>query len=99
MNKSSLTLLVLCLAIAAGYGDKVYYRAAGGSWASMEAPVRDGRLQIEIGPQIAPKGEAILVVNKPEWMVLDDTTPPQLSGLKVNGTPRPPLQTGSSWAA
>jgi len=55
----------------------------------MEAPVKDGRLQIEIGPQIAPGGEAILVVDKPKWMVLDDTTPPELSGLKVNGTSRP----------
>ncbi len=89
MKKLGVTLLVLCLAVAAGYCDKVYYRAADGSWASMEAPVKDGRLQIEIGPQIAPSGEAILVVNKPKWMVLDDTTPPQLSGLKINGTSRP----------
>ncbi len=89
MRTLGVTLLVICLTVAVGYCDTVYYRTADGSWASMEAAVEDGRLHIEIGPQAAPNGEAVLVINKPEWMVLDDTDAPTLLGLKVNGEARP----------
>ncbi len=89
MRTLGVTLLVICLAVAVGYCDKVYYRTADGSWTSMEAAVEDGRLHIQIGPQAAPNGEAVLVINKPKWMVLDDTDAPTLLGLKVNGQARP----------
>jgi hypothetical protein len=89
MRTAGVTALVLCLAAVVCSSDPVYYREANGSWAKMEAAVRDGRLEIKIAPQAAPNGEAILVINKPEWMVLDDSAAPTLSGIKVNGTSRP----------
>ena len=89
MRTVGATALVLCLAAALCNCDPVYYRQADGSWAKMEAAVKDGRLEIKIAPQAAPNGEAILVINKPKWMVLEDTAAPTLAGLKVNGTSRP----------
>ncbi len=89
MKRSVLVALGLCLAVAMGHCDTVYYRVADGLWAKMEAAATEGRIEIEIGPKMAPRGEAILVINKPKWMVLDDTKPPTLSGMKVNGASRP----------
>ncbi len=89
MRNVGATVLVLCLAAALCRCDPVYYRKGDGSWAEMEAAVKDGRLEIKIAPQAAPNGEAILVISKPKWMVLDDTAAPTLSGLKVNGASRP----------
>lgn len=80
---------IVLLTAATGLCEPVYYQAADGSWASMDAPVENGRLKIHITPESAPNGEALLVINKPEWMVLDDTEPPGLNGLKVNGKARP----------
>jgi hypothetical protein len=89
MKRPLLIALAFSLVVAIGHCDTVYYRVDDGSWAKLEAPAKEGRIEIEIGPQMAPGGEAILVVNKPEWMVLDDTAPPTLSGMKVNGVSRP----------
>ena len=69
--------------------DEVHYRAADGTWAAMEATADGGRLKITIGTENAPNGEAVLVIAKPDWMVLDDGAAPQLTGMKVNGTARP----------
>jgi hypothetical protein len=82
------TLALFSIAMAAG-ADTVYYRTADGSWKSTEAAVTDGKLKIPISAEAAPDGQAVLVINKPEWMVLDDTTPPEISGMKVNGASRP----------
>ncbi len=89
MKRLTMSLLVVTLALTVGYCDKVYYRTLDGSWTTVEALAKDGRLQINITPKMAPRGEATLVVDKPAWMVLDDTAPPELSGLKVDGTARP----------
>ncbi len=89
MRNLGVALLVVCLAAVAAHCDKVYYRAADGAWKSMEAAVKDGKLHIQIGLQAAPNGDAVIVINKPDWMVLDDTEAPSLSGLKVNGVARP----------
>lgn len=89
MKRSLLIALAFSLAVAMGHCDTVYYRLGDGSWAKLEAPAKDGRIEIEIGPKMAPGGEAILVINKPGWMVLDDTAAPTLSGMKVNGVSRP----------
>lgn len=81
-------LVTLCMS-AIVPADTVYYRTADGTWASLEAPVQNGRLRITIGADTAPDGRAVLVINKPDWMVLDDTLPPELTGVKVNGVARP----------
>jgi len=83
----SLVLLLLCA--AATHAETVYYRAADGSWTSMDAPVTDGHIRVSFGPDAVPAGKAVIVINKPDWMVLDDTEPPQIGGLTVNGAPRP----------
>ncbi len=87
-----IVLSVICLA-AMTAADTVYYRTADGSWASTEAPVENGRLKITIGADAAPDGRAVLVINKPEWMVLDDTLPPELTGAEVNGVALPAVDT------
>lgn len=96
----TLCVALLALAVcAAGLTETVYYRAADGSWKTMDAPVADGHIRVSFGPETVPGGKALLVINKPDWMVLDDIEPPQLSGLKVNGSARPvstdTLQLGS----
>ncbi|MFP3902998.1 MAG: hypothetical protein ACLFWB_02030 [Armatimonadota bacterium] len=89
MKRFLIVFTIMSMSVAVALSEPVYYQAADGSWASMDAPVEDGRLKIHITPESAPNGEALLVINKPEWMVLDDTEPPQLNGLKVNGNARP----------
>ncbi len=76
-------LSIVCMPSLAA-ADTVYYRTADGSWAATEAVADNGRLVISIDSEAAPDGEAVIVINKPEWMVLDDTTPPELTGVTVN---------------
>lgn len=89
MRRIAVYAIIALIATTAAMCEPVYYRAADGSWKSMEAPTEDGRLKIHITAENAPDGNALLVINKPDWMVLDDQAPPELVGLKANGNPRP----------
>jgi len=66
----SLAILLLCAGAAPA--DTVYYRAADGSWKSMEAPATDVGIRVSFGPDAIPAGRGVIVINKPDWMVLDD---------------------------
>lgn len=85
MNKSIVAVLILVVVASMVCADTVYYRTDDGSWQQMEATATGETVKIMITPDAAPGGKATLVVNKPQWMVLDDDTPPQITGMKVDG--------------
>ncbi len=86
-------VVILGLCVGPAIAETVYYRAGDGSWHELEASIDDGRIRIHLGPDAVPGGSAVIVVNKPEWMVLEDTEPPALEGLTVNGASRPIVPT------
>jgi len=63
----------------------VHLRQADGSWQQIEAQVTDGAISFRLGPEQAPDGQATVVINKPDWMVLEDETPPRLTGVVIDG--------------
>lgn len=87
--RSFIITLSILGGLCAVFGEEVHYCVPGGGWQSTRVQRTDGRLFIDIGPAMAPGGEVLLVVQKPAWMVLDDLTPPMLTGMKVNGVARP----------
>lgn len=85
MQKQGVTVLLLALSAAVALSAEVHYLTAGGSWASTQVVVREGRVELQISPEMAPGGRAIIVFSKPDWMVLDDTAPPELVSVSVDG--------------
>jgi len=68
-----------------------FCQPAGGAWSALPTERQPGRpVTFTLAPtQCSPAGEALVVLGKPAWMALADTTPPRLTGLTVNGTARP----------
>ncbi|MGD9497746.1 MAG: hypothetical protein AB7Y46_15700 [Armatimonadota bacterium] len=70
-----LAVLALCAAAAAA---TVHLRTASGEWIDLEADTDGDVVSFRITPEQAPEGRALVVINKPDWMVLDDDTPPRI---------------------
>lgn len=85
MRTVGICLLLLGLLAASATCEQVYYRTADGSWESQEAVVTDGRLIITIEARLVGGPEVMVVTKKPDWMVLEDTAPPELTGVTANG--------------
>ena len=70
----SLVLLVLCT--TATHAETVYYRAADGSWKSMEAPATDGHIRVSFGPDAVPAGKAVSSSTSPTgWCSMTPSRP------------------------
>lgn len=71
-----LTLAVILLTAAGCLAASVHVRTADGTWVELEAEEQDGTVGFAIAPEQADAGRALVVINKPDWMVLEDETPP-----------------------
>ena len=62
-----------------------YVRGADGKWLKTQANDADGRITLSLKPEQIGGGETVVIVNKPAWMVLEDSEAPKLAWLKLNG--------------
>ncbi len=83
--------LALSLSAALSAGPTAHLRGPDGKWS--EAPVRQerGKIIVKISPAQTDQGKALLVINKPPWMVLEDAAPPVIEEVTLNG--RAPRET------
>ncbi len=58
----------------------VHVRGADGHWIEIEAQTDGDIVSFTITPEQAAGGRALVVINKPDWMVLDDAEPPRVIG-------------------
>lgn len=63
----------------------VYLRGADGTWALIDANAEGGAIHFTLTPDQVPDGRATLVINKPDWMVLNDDAAPAVTGFTVDG--------------
>jgi hypothetical protein len=88
MNKSRIIslclggLLVVAAALAAPA--VVWVRGVDGKWKQTKADKQGGKVTVKIGAAEVGSGQLSVVVDKPDWMVLDDELPPQVVWLRVN---------------
>lgn len=60
-------------------GQPIHIRAPGGAWRPFTPVYRDGAIVVKLTPDLLAKGSCHLLLRKPEGIVLDDTTPPEIS--------------------
>ena len=60
-----------------------FIHAADGKWERVESGVVEGRLVVNIVPPGTPGGRTTLVLDKPEWMTLDDSEPPMVTAAQL----------------
>ena len=77
--------VLLVLLPVPAFCDDVYFQGADSTWHSLEASPQDGRIQIQLDAAMIAAGQTFIVLGKPEWMILEDDTPPHLTGLSVDG--------------
>lgn len=70
---------LILLASATVLAASVHVRTADGSWTELEATEEDGTVGFSISPDDADAGRALVVINKPDWMVLEDETAPAVT--------------------
>lgn len=77
----------------------VMARAADGSWRQLEAQGRDGTVDISLGTEQMSGGSALIVIDPPQWLSLEDAGPPAVELFAVDGEDRTDRQEVSlGWA-
>ncbi|MBD3293018.1 MAG: hypothetical protein GF393_08850 [Armatimonadia bacterium] len=80
-----LTLALMLFTGAIALAASVHVRQADGTWVEVEATEQDGTVGFTVSPEQADAGRALVVINKPDWMVLEDETPPTIPSYSVGG--------------
>ena len=64
-----------------------YVRGSAGTWRELTDITREqGSVTFSLRPdRLAPDGEALVIIDKPSWMVLDDSEPPRLVAARSAG--------------
>lgn len=70
-------------------GATVYMKARGGEWQKADYEVTDNRLILSPNPRELGGTEIIMVINPPADLVIDDSNPPLILGIKADGEPLP----------
>jgi len=87
--------LALLSACAAATAATVHVRGSDGQWHEVEATTEGDIVSFTISPELAAGGKAVVVINKPDWMVLDDAQAPRVARVTVGGeTLEPSPDTG-----
>lgn len=93
------TAVIICaLLIAVGACAQqavVHLRGADGSWTQLAAQTEGEVIRFTIGPEQAPGGRALVVINKPEWMVLEDEQAPRVLQVTVGERELAPGEEGA----
>lgn len=80
-------LAALVASVVAPAAPTVHVKGLDGTWKALPATRQQGRVVVDLTPADAPGGMTTLVINKPDWMVLDDTQPPLLLSVLVGDQP------------
>lgn len=78
-----LALALLVLSSTTALAASVHARQADGAWIELQAAEHDDTIGFSVTPAEADGGRALMVINKPAWMVLDDETPPRVVSYSV----------------
>lgn len=70
---------------AAGAPGTIWARSGDGSWAELSPRVHDGRIEFTLSAQNLRGGSALVVVDPPEWLSLEDDGPPEVELFSVDG--------------
>lgn len=70
---------------AAGSHNAVYIRTGEGTWVPAEYETVDGAMRFHLDPAELGGPEIMLLIDPPADLVIDDTTAPQITGIKVDG--------------
>lgn len=69
---------------------RVYYRLASGAWQPLACQQgADGVLRFTVDPAQVGNSSTVLVLNPPAGVALNDSEPPRVIGLKLDGVPYP----------
>ncbi|MGI5820299.1 MAG: hypothetical protein ACOX9R_19605 [Armatimonadota bacterium] len=63
----------------------VWARAGDGSWTRIAPDVRDGRLMLQLTARQLAGGSALVVLDPPAWLSLEDAGPPKVELFAVDG--------------
>lgn len=80
-----LTALALMCWAALAPAATVHVRGGEGPWTEVTATEEGGIVSFTLTPELAAGGRALVVINKPDWMVLDDAEAPRVIGYTVMG--------------
>ena len=84
-RKMSFALALILVTAAIAVAATVHVRRADGTWVEVQATEQDGTVGFTVSPDQADAGRALVVINKPDWMVLDDETAPTATSYTVAG--------------
>jgi len=84
MNRGILAmwLLLACAAFSCA-APVAHVRGADGKWREVPVEQTDGRLTLKLSPRELSGGRATIVVDKPEWMQLEDSMAPMVIGARI----------------
>ncbi len=60
-------------------------RSSDGAWHRLEALATDGRIELALGAEQIRGGSALVVINPPEWLNLEDAEPPAVIRFTIDG--------------
>lgn len=63
----------------------VYMKTADGKWVKLQGTEDAGKVTLALKPEQIGSGETTIIINKPQWMVLEDTEAPKLAWAKLDG--------------
>jgi len=76
---------LLSCACATAPAATVHLRGPDGTWIELEAEEQDCVVSFAITPDQCEGGHALVVINRPDWMVLDDEEPPRVTEYRLGG--------------
>lgn len=60
-------------------------RSTDGAWHRLRTTARDGCVEMALGPDEIRGGSALIVINPPEWLDLEDDQPPSVTAFTIAG--------------
>jgi hypothetical protein len=87
--------LVSTVALASGS----FYRDAAGRWHELPAVRTAQSTVLRLSPEAIGGGATVVVLDKPDWMALDDTTAPAVTRVLVEGEDRRLADLDMGWVA
>jgi hypothetical protein len=86
--KFTVWLIVMALSISLAAAQGNFYKGADGAWKPLQSTTAGSITKFSLSPESIGGGSTLVVVNKPAWMVLDDTTPPAVVKVLLDGQER-----------
>jgi hypothetical protein len=66
-----------------------YFRTAEGKWEQLKTATEGGGLRFSLSPEAIGGSQTLLIISKPEWMVLEDDEAPLVEKVLLDGEEHP----------